>query len=137
MRYNHRMTLQSIPAEKMAAYRAGLRRRLSRPLTSDEKTALESALREAEQIAQDLIKQHGAKRVILFGSVARQQRLRPDSDIDLAVEGMPVESYYQIVGDLWTEQGRRIDLIRLEAMRPAFRELVEREGKLLAHDDRC
>ena len=127
------MTLQSIPAEKMAAYRAGLRRRLNRPLTAEEKVALETARREAEQAAAQLVKQHGVKRVILFGSVVRQRRLRPDSDIDLAVEGMPGESYYRIVGDLWTEQGRRIDLIRLEAMRPAFRELVEREGKLLAH----
>jgi|SRR3990172_5510167 len=130
------MTLQSIPAEKMAAYRAGLRRRLNRPLTAEEKVALETARREAEQAAAQLVKQHGVKRVILFGSVVRQRRLRRDSDIDLAVEGMPAENFYQIVGDLWTKQGRQVDLVRWETLRESFRQVVEREGKLLAYDGR-
>ncbi len=52
LRYNHSMTLQSIPAEKMAAYRAGLRRRLSRSLTADKQTALETARREAQEMAE-------------------------------------------------------------------------------------
>ena len=92
------MAVYPIPAEKMAAYREGLRRRLNRPLTPEEQKTLEIAWREARQVAERLVKQHGAKRVILFGSVARQRRLRRDSDIDLAVEGMPAENFYQIVG---------------------------------------
>ena len=97
---------------------------------------LNAAMREARQMAKRLVKQHGAKRVILFGSVARQRRLRRDSDIDLAVEGMPAENFYQIVGDLWTKQGRQVDLVRWETLRESFRQVVEREGKLLAYDGR-
>ena len=123
-----------IPAEKMAAYRTGLRRNLNQPLTTDERTALETARREAEEMAARLVKQHGARRIILFGSVARKRRLRPDSDIDLAVEGMPVETFYQLVGDLYTPQGRRADLVRLETARDSFQKIIALEGVLIAHD---
>ena len=128
------MTMYPIHAEKMAAYREGLRRNLNRPLTTEEQVALDTAHREAEEMAARLVKQNGARRVILFGSVARQRRLRPDSDIDLAVEGMPTETFYQLVGDLCTAQGRRIDLVRLETVRESFRKIITLEGVVLAHD---
>ena len=130
------MPAYPLSAEKLAAYRRGLRRRLGKPLTAEERAMLNAAMREARQMAKRLVKQHGAKRVILFGSVARQRRLRRDSDIDLAVEGMPAENFYQIVGDLWTKQGRQVDLVRWETLRESFRQVVEREGKLLAYDGR-
>jgi len=128
------MTIYPIPAEKMTAYREGLRRRLNRPLTADERAALETVRREAEEMAARLVKRHGARRIILFGSVARKRRLRPDSDIDLAVEGMPAETFYQLVGDLYTPQGRRVDLVRLETARDSFQKIIALEGALLAHD---
>jgi len=128
------MTLYPIPAEKMAAYRTGLRRNLNQPLTADERAALETVRREAEEMAARLVKQHGARRIILFGSVARKRRLRPDSDIDLAVEGMPVETFYQLVGDVYTPHGRRVDLVRLETARDSFQKIIALEGVLLAHD---
>ena len=132
--YNQRMTLHPIPAEKMAAYREGLRRRLNQPLTADERAVLDAARREAQEMAVRLVKQHGARRVILFGSVARQRRLRPDSDIDLAIEGMPTETFYQLVGDLCTAQGRQIDLVRLETARESLRKIIVLEGRVLADD---
>lgn len=128
------MAVYPMPADKMATYREGLRRSLSRPLTADEQAALEIAWREAREIAEQLVKQWGAKRVILFGSVARKRALRPESDIDLAVEGMAAHGYYQIVGDLRTTQGRAVDLVRFESLRESFRKVIAVEGAVLAHD---
>lgn len=128
------MSLHPIPAERMDAYREGLRRNLRRPLTIEEQAALKITRREAEQMAERLVKQYGARRVILFGSVARQRRLRPDSDIDLAVEGMSTDDFYRIVGDLRTSQGRGVDLLRLETARESFRKVIALEGVVLAHD---
>jgi len=119
----------------MAVYREGLRRRLNRPLAPDEEAALETAWREARQVAEQLVQQHGAKRVILFGSLARWRRLRSDSDIDLAVEGMSSENFHRIVGDLRTDGGRMVDLVRLETVRDSFRKIIAFEGVLLACDD--
>jgi predicted nucleotidyltransferase len=123
----------NVPAEKLAIYREGLRRRLSQPLTATERAALEGVWLEALQVATRLIELHNAKRVLLFGSVANNRRLRRESDIDLAVEGMPIEDYYQVVGDLRTPSGRSIDLVRLETVRESFRKLILMEGVLLAH----
>ena len=131
--YNRSMAVPHILTEKMAAYRAGLRQSLSRPLTAEEQAALETAWRAAREVAQRLVKQHGAERVILFGSVARRRPLRRESDIDLAVEGMPMANFYQIVGDLRTDEGREIDLVRLETLRESFRKIIALEGVLLAH----
>jgi predicted nucleotidyltransferase len=124
----------AIPAEKIVTYREGLRRRLSRPLTETEQIELDKARVEAERLAQRLVKEYGAKRVLLFGSVARQRPLRPDSDIDLAVEGMPSETYYRIVGDLCTNSGRLVDLVQLERVRPSVKRIILLEGIILADD---
>jgi predicted nucleotidyltransferase len=124
----------AISLEKIAAYREGLQRRISRPLTKTERLELDRAYAEAQHLAQELVTQHRARRVLLFGSVARRWPLRPDSDIDLAVEGMPSENYYQIVGDLQTSSGRWVDLVRLEDVRPAVRQIILLEGVVLAHD---
>jgi predicted nucleotidyltransferase len=118
----------AIPAETIASYREGLRRRLSRPLTETEQTELDKARAEAERLAHELVEKHGARQVLLFGSVARRRPLRPDSDIDLAVSGMSSEVYYEIVGDLFTDSGREVDLVRLERVRSSVKRVIFLEG---------
>jgi predicted nucleotidyltransferase len=118
----------------MAAYREGIRRRLNRPLSATEQAALEAAWRGAREIAERLVKQYGAKRVILFGSVVRKRRLRRESDIDLATEGMPLDNFYKIVGDLRASDVRLIDLVRYEGLRESFKKVIASEGVVLAHD---
>ena len=121
----------AIPADKIATYRESLRRRLSRPLTETERSELERARAEAQRLAHKLVQEHGARRVLLFGSVARRRPLRPDSDIDLAVAGMSSEAYYKIVGDLRTASGRLVDLVRLERVRPSVKRVILQEGIVL------
>lgn len=132
--YNQTMTVHQIMPDKMAAYREGIRRRLERPLSATEQATLDAAWRGAREIAERLVIQHGAKRVILFGSVARKRRVRRESDIDLAVEGMPLDNFYKIVGDLRASDGRQVDLVRYEALRESFKKVITAEGVELAHD---
>lgn len=128
------MSPQPLPAHKLAAYRDGILRRLSQTLTAEERATLDAARRAAHRIAEMLVRQHSAQRVILFGSVARDRRLRPEADIDLAVVGMPAEAFYRLAGDLRSDDGRAVDLVRLETLPPAFRQVIEIEGRVLAHD---
>ena len=114
----------AIPAEKMATYREGLRRRLSRPLTETERSKLDKAHAEAERLAQKLVKEHGARRVLLFGSVARRRPLRADAAIDLAVEGMSPEDDYWMAVDLRTGTGRGVDHVRLASTRPSVHRIT-------------
>jgi predicted nucleotidyltransferase len=46
-----------------------------------------------------LLKSMGARRVYVFGSVARG-RARESSDLDLAVEGLPPATFYQTLAQL-------------------------------------
>jgi hypothetical protein len=48
------------------------------------------------RIASKILKEkYGAKKVVLFGSLANEKRFTPWSDVDLSVSGMPPQDYYQ------------------------------------------
>ena len=67
------------------------------------------------------------KRVVLFGSLARDEATRLDFDIDVAVES---SRYMDLLG-IVLESDFKIDLIDLESASPYIRRSVERDGKEL------
>lgn len=71
----------------------------------------------------------GAKEVYIFGSAA-QGTDTPDSDLDLAVSGLPPETFFATVGRLATTISRPFDLIDLDDPNP-FTEYLERKGRLV------
>lgn len=64
-------------------------------------------------------------KVFLVGSILKEGRFYPFSDIDIAVEGL-VDNYFQIISQLEELLERNIDLIELENCR--FREAIEKNG---------
>jgi predicted nucleotidyltransferase len=80
--------------------------------------------------AADLVKaKFGAKRVILFGSMAHEAWFTPDSDIDIAVEGLKTEDYWRAWEMLEEEIfDRPVDLIEIESASESLRESIERQG---------
>jgi predicted nucleotidyltransferase len=76
---------------------------------------------------------HGASRVRLFGSVARQQS-RSDSDIDLLVELQPGRSLLDLIAikqELEDMLGQTVDVVTEAAVSPYFREQVLSEAVAL------
>ena len=71
---------------------------------------------EQANIAADLLKQrYGVKTVFLFGSLLSPNTVHPNSDLDLAVRGLPLDHYSDAVGTLLLSiKGISIDLVRLE-----------------------
>jgi len=71
----------------------------------------------------------GARRVILFGSLAHAAWYVPDSDVDLAVEGLAVDDYWRAWG-LAEEiiSDRPVDLIEVERAGEALRRAIARHG---------
>ena len=65
------------------------------------------------QRAAELLARAGAREIYVFGSVARGQT-RPESDLDLAVRGLPPARYYDVVGQLLMELGVGVDLVELD-----------------------
>jgi predicted nucleotidyltransferase len=74
------------------------------------------------------LKAAGAREVYVFGS-ARKGILRPNSDVDLAVSGLPPEAFFRAMGKASRALGRQVDLIDLDEDNPFTRYLKE-EGEL-------
>jgi predicted nucleotidyltransferase len=77
-----------------------------------------------------ILKRYGATKVILFGSLA-SGTFRRESDIDLAVEGIPARCFTRALADLMMALDWPVDLKPLEDVEPEFRERVLREGIIL------
>lgn len=64
--------------------------------------------------AKTLLEQrYGARRVVLFGSFARDE-VTERSDVDLAVEGLATAGYFTAIADLTGLLGAPVDLVEIE-----------------------
>src|SRR4030043_2469048 len=76
----------------------------------------ERILTQIQKVAALLKSEFGAKRVVLFGSLAHEAWFTPDSDIDLAVEGLKAEHYWRAWEALEEEiLDRPVDLIDIKS----------------------
>jgi predicted nucleotidyltransferase len=79
--------------------------------------------KEAVMAAANLLLSMGACQVFVFGSLAKGE-LRPDSDIDMAVSGLPAKVYFSAVSRASDLLGRPIDLVDLDDDSPLVRHLL-------------
>jgi predicted nucleotidyltransferase len=70
-----------------------------------------------------------ARRVVLFGSLVHAAWFMPDSDVDLAVEGLAGDDYWrawrlveEIIGD------RPVDLMEIEMVGESLKRAIQRYG---------
>lgn len=117
------------PAELKRYRDAARRRAATRTLTPADAAARDDLLKRVRSAAATLRTRFGAKRVILFGSLAHEAWYVADSDVDLAVEGLAGDTIWQawraveeIIGD------RPVDLVELETARESLRSAIERTG---------
>lgn len=89
---------------------------------------------ELESLAR-ILAECGAKRVLLFGSVARGED-KAESDIDLACVGVPSVRFFEAFGKLLFVSGRDVDLIDLDEAKESLRKRIEKEGVLLYEERR-
>lgn len=71
----------------------------------------------------------GASEVYVFGSAAKGT-LRPDSDVDLAVTGLPARVYFKAVSRASDVVGRHVDLVDLDDKTPRV-SYLRRSGDLV------
>jgi predicted nucleotidyltransferase len=77
-----------------------------------------------------LLAARGARRVWLFGSLAWGET-HETSDIDLAVEGLPLEELGRAQGELLLAAPCKLDLVRLEEVPEAFASRIRQWGIVL------
>lgn len=117
-----------ISEEEMAEYKATARERqlIDRERLSARYRRAWDLARQAAKILRD---RYGVTRVVVFGSLVKEELFHNRSDIDLAVWGMAEKEYYRAVAHLLTlDQEIGIDLIMVEAAPAPLRKRIEDEG---------
>jgi predicted nucleotidyltransferase len=118
-------TASQVTDEEMAVYRATARQRAEQARQEREQCAQRARI-VAHQAAALLKEQFGAQKVVLYGSLARQDFFHQRSDIDLAVQGIRNQDFWRawaaldILGSEF-----EIDLVDVEAASPALRLQIE------------
>ena len=82
-------------------------------------------------LAARFLKEQGAKRVWLFGSLAKGRQPTVHSDFDFAVEGLPADRLFGSVGHLLQVLPRPVDVVEFEACTPLLREQILEHGIVL------
>lgn len=77
-----------------------------------------------------ILKENGAKEVFVFGSIANG-KFNENSDIDIAVKGLPTSDFYKIASILIFELENEIDLIDLDDRENRFTQILLKIGGLL------
>ncbi|MBM4020113.1 MAG: nucleotidyltransferase domain-containing protein [Planctomycetes bacterium] len=86
-------------------------------------------LRQRIERAAAALKKAGAREVYLFGSAAAG-RLSDNSDIDMAVSGLPPARFFQAMGEAADLLDVPLDLVDLDEDNP-FTECLKKEGNLV------
>ncbi len=71
-----------------------------------------------------ILLRNGAREVYLFGSHARGDA-SPESDLDLAIRGMPPEHFYRAVGEICSTLSVPADIVDLDDSSPSLDYLRE------------
>jgi len=86
-------------------------------------------LTRVHKAAAALKSRFAVRRVVIFGSLAHAAWLVPNSDVDLAVEGLAPKDYWQawrMVEEMISD--RPVDLVEIEAVGESLRQAIERDG---------
>ena len=103
-----------------------------RPFQRDKKPGLSSGAKKfAAQIAKELGERYGARRVFLFGSLARGDQ-GSVFDIDLAAKGISPSRFFEAVAYVTGLSPKwKIDLVDVDDCAVYLRDMIEKEGVVL------
>ena len=123
-------TALELTCEEWQPYLEATRKRATSPtLTPRERFERERLLDRIRDLATVLRKRFHARRVVLFGSLAHAAWFAPDSDVDLAVEGLAPDAFWEawrLAEEMIPD--RPVDLIEIESATPSLRKAIERYG---------
>jgi len=95
-----------------------------------QQRCLAMAWLDLEKITQVLVSQFGAQRVIVFGSLVLG-RFREDSDIDVAVAGVPASDFFPALAAVQRLTAFPVDLKPWEDLEPYFQQKIIKTGEVL------
>jgi len=87
------------------------------------------------RLAARFLREQGAQRVWLFGSLAKGRRPTVHSDFDFAVEGLPADRLFGSVGHLLQILPRSVDVVEFESCPKLLREQILEHGIVIDHEN--
>jgi uncharacterized protein len=87
------------------------------------------AWEDIQQIAKLLISKFGATQIIVFGSLMQGDRFDAESDIDIAVKGIPPQDYFAAMAAANRISHQWVDLKPIESLDSHFLQKVLKTGK--------
>lgn len=114
--------------EKIAIYRTAAQRRY-RQEQSENRQRRKKAWQLARQAAQLLREQFNASRIVVFGSLAREDGFNRWSDVDIAAWGIAPEDTFRAIGavmDLGAEIP--VNLVDVNTAQPSLLAVIEQDG---------
>ena len=123
-------TALELTREEWQSYIEAAKQRPPLPkLTASEQQEREQLLDRVREAAAILKRQFGAKRVVLFGSLADTTWFAPVSDVDLAVEGLSNDVYWKAWKAVEDVIGNRsVDLVEIETAKESLVKAIQRYG---------
>jgi predicted nucleotidyltransferase len=115
---------------EVAEYRKFWRERAAREAARQRELASQ-ARAEAIRVAEVLVRDFGATRVYLFGSLLQEGRFHERSDVDLAVEGIAPERFFKTWAAVGADVRVPIELVDIDEVGETMRELILEHGELL------
>jgi predicted nucleotidyltransferase len=99
--------------------------------TSTILASLSSDDQQYVRLAVRFLRKQGARKVWLFGSLAKGRRPTVHSDFDFAVEGLPGDRFFGSLGHLLQILPRPVDLVEFETCPTLLREQILEHGIVL------
>ena len=106
--------------ERIVAWRKGQR-----------ESARRERIGEARRIVEGAARQFTFRRMYLFGSTVRSGALSVWSDLDFAVEGLPREAFFGLLGYLAGQTRFEVDLKPLESLPTDMQKRIRANGLVL------
>jgi predicted nucleotidyltransferase len=80
-------------------------------------------VRDDLERAVEYLKSVGCSEIFVFGSTARGD-YEDDSDLDIAVRGIPADQFFAVYGELMTRLSRPVDLVDLDLQKRFGKQLL-------------
>jgi predicted nucleotidyltransferase len=91
----------------------------------------QQARQDAETITAMIVAKYQPQQIIQWGSVLAPEHFSEASDIDLAVVGLDAIKFMGLLADAETMTHFPLDLVRWEAIHPAFQRIILMKGKII------
>ena len=130
---DHR-TAKDLSPEELAEYRRKLDQHFKNRKVDE--ALLQRAWQTAHRVAAMLYEDFGATQVVVFGSLAGQKWFSKGSDIDIAVWGLPGDTYLNALWEIRNFSPEfKIDLVNFHSAKGRFRERIQSQAIRVQHGE--